>query len=823
MRRPHFILALAAVLSLVALWRAQHLRLRPELDQMLPENQPSVLAMKELRRRLPALSNVFIVLEHEDPERLQRLADRLVPALESIGPPWVGRAESGLQEARDFLMPRAGLFASVSTLETLRDDIEARRQRAFARQFGADLSDDPPPPPLTADWLRSHLGPQAAALSDRPGGYHQSADGKALVVVVRSEVAADDLGGAAQAVERIKEVVTDTAAASPGVRVSYAGDLVTGLTEYGAIRADLMSVGILGVSLVLAVVLLFYRRVRPLLLMGVTIFIGCALTFGITELAIGTLNTASGFMFSIVAGNGINFGIILQSRFLEERGRGRSVAAALIGSVAQTWRPTLAAALAAAGAYAAMGMTDLRAFRDFGFIGASGMLLCWVATYAFLPALLVVSEHLLASRRRPAAHRARLSRFEAPFAALTHLAPRRIAIGSVVLTVAGIGLTVAFVSGEPMENDMRKLENDKTTTAETYRASRLALEIVGARTESAMVVLTDRLDQVKPLQRALRARSAAAPAAKKPFEEVHSLFDFVPEQQALKLPLLAEIRKKLLRARELGGIEDEEWNEISAYVPPEDLQAFTAAELPKGITRWFTEADGTVGRVLYVEPTAGQSDNDLNYLRRFADAYRQTTLPGGETITGSGRAVVYADLVTAVAHNMPRALSLALLAVAIIVVLGFRRSGDALAVMASLVAGLALLGGAMALFDIRIHFINFAALPITLGIGADYALNIMHRYREGGGGRPGVQAALGGVTGPVVLCSLTTTLAYLALVTSTNQGVRSLGLIAVIGEVTCLLGAAVALPACLLWMAAARRSSSVRPGGADLAPGPSAG
>ena len=46
--------------------------------------------------------------------------------------------------------------------------------------------------------------------------------------------------------------------------------------------------------------------------------------------------------------------------------------------------------------------------------------------------------------------------------------------------------------------------------------------------------------------------------------------------------------------------------------------------------------------------------------------------------------------------------------------------------------------------------------------------------------------------------SLTTMLGYLALVGSKNQAVHSLGVLAVLGEICCLLSAVLVLPAALL-------------------------
>jgi uncharacterized protein len=68
--------------------------------------------------------------------------------------------------------------------------------------------------------------------------------------------------------------------------------------------------------------------------------------------------------------------------------------------------------------------------------------------------------------------------------------------------------------------------------------------------------------------------------------------------------------------------------------------------------------------------------------------------------------------------------------------------------------------------------------------------------------------------GAVILCSLTTTLGYLALLGSVNQAVRSLGLVAVLGELCCLCAALLLLPAALLW-AQKRRSAAADASGLD--------
>jgi predicted RND superfamily exporter protein len=98
---------------------------------------------------------------------------------------------------------------------------------------------------------------------------------------------------------------------------------------------------------------------------------------------------------------------------------------------------------------------------------------------------------------------------------------------------------------------------------------------------------------------------------------------------------------------------------------------------------------------------------------------------------------------------------------------------------------------------LKLNFCHFLALPITFGIGVDYAVNLMQRYVTDG--EESILASVRTTGGAIVLCSLTTIVGYLALIRSVNQAIRSLGILAVSGEVTCLAAAMIGLPAILLW------------------------
>lgn len=826
--RPAIPLLIAAVLTVIALAFASRLQVRTGFASLLPEDRPSVRELDRVAAKTAGVSTVFVVLEGHGKAptaALRKAADALVPELEKLGAPWVGAAESGVHEAYRFLGPRAGLYADLSKLERLRDQVDARFEYEVGKAAGTRLEDDPDdvPPAIDADALKKSFGLSETALERYPDGYYQSKDGQTVVVAVRSKVLGSDFDKGNEALRRIGEVVERVGPARIDTAITYAlsGDLVTGIAEYNAINKDLTEVGYFGAVLITSVVFLYYLRIRMLITMLLSIGIGVTWTFGVTELAIGHLNLATGFLFTIVAGNGINFGIIWMARYLEARRSGGTLAEGVRIAHRETWLPTLTASAAASAAYGSLLVTEFRGFRDFGLIGGAGMLLCWIATYLALPSILTVIERFAPLDRDSNGTIARLRRrtqggvsLGKPIAAIVPAMPRVLVGLGLGLALTGLVFMVRYVKADPMEYDMRNLRTDQSARAEEIRLSHVADDITGYVGSDGMAILVDRPDQVAPLCKALEARRDAAPEALRPFKSVHSLQDYVPGGQAQKIPVLERIKDRVVRAHKRGVIKDDDWKQLERLLPPDHLVPFDLAALPAGIARAFTETDGTRGRIVYISPTSADAVDDAHYLFRWADSYRETKLPDGSVVRGSGRAVIYADMWAAIVDDVPPAVIFSLLATILVVVIAFRAGKPALAVLGALAIGIGWMAGLLVLMKVKLNFLNFIALPITFGIGVDYAVNIVQRYQREGAG--GALTAVRETGGAVVLCSLTTTLGYLALVRSSNTAVRSLGIAAVVGEVSCLLAAVLVLPAALLLLdqalpAGARSKISLRP------------
>jgi hypothetical protein len=284
-------------------------------------------------------------------------------------------------------------------------------------------------------------------------------------------------------------------------------------------------------------------------------------------------------------------------------------------------------------------------------------------------------------------------------------------------------------------------------------------------------------------------------------ERCRSIYSFLPEQQSEKLPVLNDIRR-LLADRWLDTLpatQRKKAHELRDELP---ARAVEIADLPGEMTRYFTDKEGHIGTFVYVDPRAGRDLWNAENLLRFTDDIRTIHLASGETMTSSGEAVIFADLLSLLKHDSPRATVASFVGVFLVVLLMFRGLRPSIFVSAALIAGTALMLGLMAALDIKINFFNFMALPMTFGIGVDYAINLFQRYLEEG--RGGIDKALRRTGSAVFLCSLTTIIGYLTLIVGDSRALMSLGALAILGELTCLMAALLGLPVLISYVESRR-------------------
>ena len=180
---------------------------------------------------------------------------------------------------------------------------------------------------------------------------------------------------------------------------------------------------------------------------------------------------------------------------------------------------------------------------------------------------------------------------------------------------------------------------------------------------------------------------------------------------------------------------------------------------------------------------------------------------GGGDARPAGSIPLSADIISSISRDGPLATLAALAGVVLLVTAIFRFNRSTVLIIGSLLVGVLWLTALTLLLKVKVNFCNFIAFPITFGIGVDYSVNVMARYRQTGS--RDVIDAIRSTGGAVAVCSLTTIIGYGSLLLAKNQALFLFGLVAVLGEITCLVSAVVVLPAVLA--ARPRRGASSEP------------
>lgn len=782
--------------------------LRTDFDLLLPADAPSVLDAETIRRRLPSTDNLVVLIEGE-PAKSRKFAHALSERLN----PQDRNARARTLTPRAFLLRWGALYLPASSLARMTTALEARLD--YERKLhnplnifsGVDLREPPIPDPtvelskiLTRKGISSGLMSSLGAISSRDGRIH--------AIEVPLEAGGADM----EAINRLKERVNRSleqvraqlGESTASIAIHFTGNVQNTWEEHESITRDLHSTSGLVLLLVAVSMAFFLPDFRINLALFLALGLSVLWTFGLASFWTRELNANSAFLGSILIGNGINPGIILGARYLHLRRHG-GAGDIIQRSIRDSWRPTLLAALCGALAYGALFTTEFRGFNQFGSIGFFGMLLAWLSAMTVQPALLrLFSVNGANSDPHP-----------------LHSAPRTVstqkhslvkALSVLLIAGAVLSIVAAFKTDwhGRLETDLSQLRSQKSFESGSAFWSKTLDDITG-RYLSPVGILTHSRQEARRLAERIRADDTE----RQDYREVFCLEDLLPgtdRQIQTRQNELRRIRKLLppWRVARLPAHERRRLDPLlRAGLLGTDIEKQILAELPEGLLRFFREKDGNLGRIVWVAPPLESTRFSPEKLDTWVSRLRLTanTIAPGAALAGT--LPLTRDLLAGVERDAPRASWIAALAVsALILLISIRRPFRGAALLVTLGVGASLLGGWVLLAGIRLHFLNFIAIPITLGIGADYGINMIERLEAQGKVRN--PAELISTRKAVILCSLTTLIGYGSLLLADNRAIRSFGLICVAGEITCLLAAILVLPVIMEWGSALGRARSER-------------
>jgi predicted RND superfamily exporter protein len=824
-----------------------------DLRELLPTDSPGLKAFEHQLGRVGGGATLIVIAESPDRKANERFMDDLASRLDAMieaqkhgAPQLIAYVESGSKDVHAFFDQNKWLYADKADLEDAYTTLD--HQIALRSGMVEDLEDDdtpapatrsPSPPParspsvvpaaapekpatggpekkaaLGLDSYRLRWKAKARQHDDFPSGYFETDDGTMTGLrVISSSAGLGDAGGDSL-LGRVTRLVQEMNAPSyhAAMRVGFAGDIPNAAAEKESVVSEAAWATGFAAILIAAGVVWFFRSAWSLAVIGLPALVGVGAAYAFAYFAFGYVNTTGMFLGAIILGNGINYPIVLLSRYREFRARGQDAREARREAVQNALRAELVGACVASIAYGSLTVTQFRGFNQFGWIGFVGMLLVWLAMIPCVPALLVVIEWAQSKLPRwlrdpaPPERDGSAGVVSSLIARATERAPWTFVAMAAAFTALAAWKVPAFLR-DPWEYNFDRLgsRGSKASGGAGDWSNKAERVFGGKMNVAGALMLADTPEQVPLLKAQIlandaswngRSPSALAADPRPVIAEVVTAYDLLPgtlEDQKAKLEVLARIRERLT-PRVLADLADDERARVEELVPPESLHALGPKDLPPLLRRRFQENDGRVGTVFYVKYAGWVSLSWGPNLLRISRETDNVRLPDGTVVQTASRATIFAEMIRSMERDGPRATFVSLLAVAAVVAVATRNARGTAAVLAALVLGVTWLLGAAAWSGEKLNYVNFITLPITFGIGSEYPFNIYDRSRLLGGD---VTLAVRRVAGAVGLCSFTTLVGYASMTFDDFQALQSFGRLAVIGEASCLTGAVLVLPALL--------------------------
>lgn len=501
----------------------------------------------------------------------------------------------------------------------------------------------------------------------------------------------------------------------------------------------------------------------------VPLLLGMLWALGLTGWVLGRLNLMAAAFGAVLLGIGDDVGILLFSRYRDERQAGRAKALSLRAALLGTGPGVIAGGLATSTAFLACVAAPFPGFRDLGLTAGLGLLACMAASFLVLPALLLA-----------------LDRGTGTFAPAPHAPGRPVPIRpwKPALALALLVLGAWGIHSMKWEEDLRRFRQQGNPALVLQETLSHALG-AGLQPLAVQLPLDDpaRLPQLwNAVIIPLRREGLPMPEWKVPSPELKRVLGSDTwYRRALEEAASAGLDPVALE-RSLTALRASVENpanvprSIQALMPPVKAPVRRA---PLQLFGWHAGPRA---------PEAAPAATFTLPLRLSEGAQERIE---AEVEAAGGRMVGTRPLfraIKAVARDALRQVILLALAavLAVVAVFGRRLRFLALALIplaASQVGALGILGWT----GEPLTFLSLVAIPIALGVSVDTAMNLLHRARL----EPHAAARVARVN---AVCAGTTLAGFGGLAFSGYRGLRGLGLASLGGVALALIATQWILP-----------------------------
>lgn len=753
-------------------------KLETDLVALIPENYQSVKTLNEIKQRVGGVGSLVVLVQSPDFEANRRFVEDLARELQDEKYETYINFVDYKRDA-EFYRKNALLFMETDDLDEIltRIDDYIIQEKLKLSPLYISLDEEE----AVLDFSDIEAKYRTADNGDET--YYTNPDRTILALEAMAAGTVSNIGFAKDMQWVIQQAVkkVNPRAYHPRMSIEYGGPFKNKIDEYDTILSDVRSTLIFGVMGIVALLTFYFRQPLAAFFVAIPLAMGLIWAFAITYWVIGNLNTMTAFLFVILFGLGIDFGIHMFARYLEVRMDKTDVRMSIETMLSQTGQAILTAAITTSIAFFSLTLTDFRGFSEFGFIVGTGIVMSLVSMTTVLPAVLVLADQrfMWIRMRHVWGHNWGGSR-------RGHFPYPKLVIACALILTVYLGIHLRDID---FEYDFTNLRSNLPASVKV-KQKMTTIPKYGSESQSYGIVLADSKAELDEIVDALEKKIAEDDPTPT-IDKVKTLWTELRGQDE-KLDIIGEIRAladgegaKLIR-----GTQKAKLDSLRDLL---DVKRLSVEDLPENLLRKFETIDGSQAYFAQILPSVQLRDGK-NAIA-FAEDSHEIQTESGKVFYSSSSNIIFADMLLLMLRDSPRAISLTVIVVLLILLTDFRSLRSALLVIFPLACGTVWMCGSLYLQDLKLNFYNMVALPTIIGMGIDNGVHLYHRYREEGpGSMPVVIRSTGGA---MFISMLTTMIGFFCLMMATHPGLNSIGRLALIGLLTCFVTAVLVLPAIL--------------------------
>jgi predicted RND superfamily exporter protein len=692
------------------------------------------------------------------------------------------------------------------------------------------------------------LAPRQGARILAERGYFSSRDGKTLFLFVRPSSSSEEFEILQPFIEKVRKTAEDlrkeyTSAGSQAPEVGLTGLPAVSCEEYTALRRDIVLVVCSAGVLVLLLIFLWLRSIKWALLVFVPMGLGVLFSTALAYVFVGHLTLLTSGFTAILFGLGVDYGIFMSSRIIEELADSRRLTEAISKGVASSAKALVTAGMAAVLIFAVLTTVPFTGFAELGVVAGMGVFMVLLSTFLIQPALFAIFppspelarryQRIPETAHKPA--RTKLLRYGHVY--LLVVAVLTAGVGAVwstkipfdydVLSLLPRNSEAAYYQRKMVEESDFQAETVIFTASTMEEARKLTAEAgklpsvarvesltylfpsdVMARAEQArrigrMVSESEYLKQILELgkagltQESMQQIDSSLEKAERLIEDSADMALSAGHKQLVGIlekilssleTLREELKEDPEKARErtqsyVQSVLADAKGGFSVLETWTDANGLTPKDLPGLLRQRFFAEDGTIA--IYAFPAESVYDPE-NLNKLIQEIYSVSKNATGFPTTHQ----VFSEMIVDSLHWSSR-LAAAVASIWILLMLRSIR-GFLIAIFPLLIGG-GWMMGILYLVRIKFNYANIIALPLMIGLAVDYGVWFGHRRHELKNLSPWRVARQAGRA--ITLAAGTTVAGLGAITLAQYRGLSSLGLSITIGLCCCLVAALVLSPA----------------------------